>query len=1075
MTQTEYKDPIANKSTGKSPIEHVLELLPGAKLHGKWYNTACPSHHDRETSFGFTENDTGGVIFKCFAGCSREHILTSLNLTEDDIREKNGQRTRTRAQAHISLWDLAVDKNIDPRLLTSYGLTDGYMLQGKQVIRIPYYLENGEEHTLAHVRFNLVAKKGTRADGTGNLIPYGLNRLEDARKAGYLIVAEGESDCWTFWRFNFPALGIPGASNFNTIHADMLQGIDRVYIIQELTDAAGKAFPEKVAKRLTETGYKRPCLAVPLLTTHDVKDPNALLQKLFKEGRINAFKDEMQRALDAATPIALQQADTHTQQVTLDTLQPMVLDAIEKQDVNALYDLAENIASLDTKGQGTLKASIQTGMKRCDAFSWLTFKKLMQEAQTKIKQAQREEKIYVSGRPQIRLGRQLREEGDDALSALYKANIPPEIYIRGGKLARVRLNEKHTPMIETMTDTMLIERLTRVADFVTYNEQKDSYSSTHPTTKIANYILDQTRWLFPPLEGIVESPVLRSDGTILDTSGYDDQTQLCYMPSKKMKRCSIPLSPTQKDVKRSVSFILSTIEDFPFETEADRANMVAALLTPVIRPAITGDVQMTLLDATKPGTGKGFLSHLIAMVATGKHASPIGLPETDDELEKRIGAKLMFGSTLVIIDNVSRKLQSSALELILTAGGEQEVRILGQSKMMNVSTRATWVITGNNIQLGGDLARRCYRIRLVSPVSNPDERRDFKIENFLTWIEEHRPDLITSLLILARAWFIAGKPNASNVPHLASFTDWAKTVGGILEYAGIKGFQENRAELKAEANTEEGQWENFLLAWDACFRDNWISASKLVEKIKECSENTKELPANLQIDDGSETNYPQISLWETLPDTLKIALQEKPNGFTIKLARALEKRIKTPYGKKNIRIERQENKHTKSKEWRVVQVVAGSYSNATRTENDFSSYEEKEKNKFNGYSMVEQTTCNYLHLEVTENTDNISSQFTGSSMNFSIPESVAGSENQPPANKRTYDDDLFRLEKKLHDQVSKTEINPFWKEITGQSPSWKNGPLPPAEWVERFKWCLYSENVSLVLNAQEELEKRLAL
>src|SRR5438552_836980 len=203
MTQTEYKDSTTKEHAGKSPIERVLERLPKATQHGEWHNTVCPSHQDREASFGFTENDTGGVTFKCFAGCSREHILTSLNLTEEDIQGKNGQRTRARAQAHISLWDLAVNKNIDPRFLTSYGLTDGYKFQGKRVIRIPYYLENGKEHTLAHVRLNLIAKKGTRADGTGNLIPYGLDRLEDARKAGYIIVTEGESVCWTLWRFNF--------------------------------------------------------------------------------------------------------------------------------------------------------------------------------------------------------------------------------------------------------------------------------------------------------------------------------------------------------------------------------------------------------------------------------------------------------------------------------------------------------------------------------------------------------------------------------------------------------------------------------------------------------------------------------------------------------------------------------------------------------------------------------------------------------------------------------------------------------------------------------------------------------
>src|SRR5260370_12578198 len=104
-------------------------------------------------------------------------------------------------------------------------------------------------------------------------------------------------------------------------------------------------------------------------------------------------------------------------------------------------------------------------MKRCLGSPWVAVKKLLQEAQVAIKHAQQQEKIYVSGKPQILLGRQLREEGDDALSVLYKANFPPELYVRGGKLARMRVDEKGTPMIETMSDTILIQRLARIADF----------------------------------------------------------------------------------------------------------------------------------------------------------------------------------------------------------------------------------------------------------------------------------------------------------------------------------------------------------------------------------------------------------------------------------------------------------------------------------------------------------------------------------------------------------------------------------------------------------------------------------
>jgi hypothetical protein len=43
--------------------------------------------------------------------------------------------------------------------------------------------------------------------GPGDIEPYCLWRLAEARKAGYLIFPEGESDCWTLWFHLFPALG----------------------------------------------------------------------------------------------------------------------------------------------------------------------------------------------------------------------------------------------------------------------------------------------------------------------------------------------------------------------------------------------------------------------------------------------------------------------------------------------------------------------------------------------------------------------------------------------------------------------------------------------------------------------------------------------------------------------------------------------------------------------------------------------------------------------------------------------------------------------------------------------------
>ena len=62
-------------------------------------------------------------------------------------------------------------------------------------------------------------------------------------------------------------------------------------------------------------------------------------------------------------------------------------------------------------------------------------------------------------------GRKLRDITKDALSALEEANKPPLFFVRAGEIVRFRTDELDRPILETVSETMLIGRLDRVADF----------------------------------------------------------------------------------------------------------------------------------------------------------------------------------------------------------------------------------------------------------------------------------------------------------------------------------------------------------------------------------------------------------------------------------------------------------------------------------------------------------------------------------------------------------------------------------------------------------------------------------
>jgi hypothetical protein len=104
-------------------------------------------------------------------------------------------------------------KGLPVRFLEGLGLTDLAHYVGHPAVRIPYRDPDGAE---GPVRFRLALEKGEGGDNRfawkkeSKPTLYGLDRLDRAREAGYVILVEGESDCHTLWYYGFPALGVRG-------------------------------------------------------------------------------------------------------------------------------------------------------------------------------------------------------------------------------------------------------------------------------------------------------------------------------------------------------------------------------------------------------------------------------------------------------------------------------------------------------------------------------------------------------------------------------------------------------------------------------------------------------------------------------------------------------------------------------------------------------------------------------------------------------------------------------------------------------------------------------------------------
>lgn len=505
-------------------------------------------------------------------------------------------------------------------------------------------------------------------------------------------------------------------------------------------------------------------------------------------------------------------------------------------------------------------------------------------------------------------GRQLRAVSSEALTALQKANDPPELFARGNMIVAIVNSDKNRKMISIIGESALRGRLSASADY--YKVAKDrNQQDCFPPIEIVRDILSRepADWRFPVLEGLTEFPVMRRDGTILDRAGYDPLTGFYYAPDPDLRIPEIPLHPTGEQIGAARQLIEEVICDFPFVDQASRANTMAGMVTAIVKCAIGAPAPLQLNDAPQAGTGKSLGAEVLSIIATGRAAEMFAAPKDEDEWRKQITTALLSGTSVVVFDNIIRPLDSPELCRALTASLYADRAMKTQEKIL-VPVNSIFIATGNNIRLGGDMPRRCYWVRLDAKDSKPFLRpaEKFKHPELKAWVLENRGEILAAFLTLARAWFAAGKPRP-NMKPLGSFELWTITVGGILEHAGVKGFLGNAIELYDEADTDSAQWESFLAALHCAFCGEAFTSADIASIVADKTWN-----------DEKHTSEPTVratALREATPDALAEVMDK--DIFPRRTGKCFGERVDKRFGKFGIHLKRGTVLHGKQR-WLVV-------------------------------------------------------------------------------------------------------------------------------------------------------------
>jgi hypothetical protein len=293
----------------------------------------------------------------------------------------------------------------------------------------------------------------------------------------------------------------------------------------------------------------------------------------------------------------------------------------------------------------------------------------------------------------------------------------------------------------------------------------------------------------------------------------------------------MPQRPTLDNARSAIGILQEAVADFPFKAPHDFSATLAYICTLVARHAVQGSVPLAGISANTPGTGKGLLTDVIAMIGTGQLATK--WPQTTDEEEerKRILTVALSGDPVVCIDNVRHPFGSAALDLALTAQTVKD-RVLGSMQAVEAPVNCVFFANGNNMSYQGDTPRRVVPIELYSNLEKPEERQNFQHPQLLHWVQRERPRLVTAALTILRAFFVAGCPGQSTAP-IGSFESWSHRIREALIWAGEADPAAGRASLTVQDNPELAAFAHMLDCWDDCFEDKPRSLADAAREIRQ--------------------------------------------------------------------------------------------------------------------------------------------------------------------------------------------------------------------------------------------------
>lgn len=473
------------------------------------------------------------------------------------------------------------------------------------------------------------------------------------------------------------------------------------------------------------------------------------------------------------------------------------------------------------------------------------------------------------------------------------------IYVQGGDeqwLARILTNGKKVGCCERLTLGKLTNVLNKKFQF--YVETQKDEKVVNCPVPLVNHFYDESRWPgMPYLKGIINLPVLRMDGTVTMQPGYDEESG--YLLDFDPKKFELKREPGLDDAVNALAELRDLIDECAFADSKSRSGALAMMLTAVSR-SVYSFAPLFAITANTPGAGKGALTEVATLLATGRRSSGMTTFHPEEvEFKKSLIATLQGGSPVVCFDNVDRRHEfgGSDLESALTST-EFTGRMLGANVNGSFSTQVLFLANGNRMRLSLDMTRRTILMTLDAKDENILDKTYSR--DMVSHAAANRGRYVSAALTILQA-YLREKPTV-DVKPLNGYLQWSSLVRNSLLWLGeadpvptsddifsLDGIEEKRADLNA-----------LMQAWYEVFKDNPVTTKTVVET-------AKGIP-------GVVGATGHTRLWEALEE---VAIDLKASGKVTHKALSYYLRGNSAMRVNNMRIVKQEGKTRDGIYWHI--------------------------------------------------------------------------------------------------------------------------------------------------------------